>query len=126
MDSFVTHTQLLIILLIILLGVGIYSYAMLKHAIELRQRTTQVIEDLTIVQTYIDVELAAKLLEQQLTIDAILIDQDLQNANLNYLNENSNITYGNTIAILNNITYDGAKANTTATGYNWPLPLPIV
>lgn len=126
MDSFVTHNQLLIILLIVLLGAGIFAYAMLKHAIELRTLTTKVIEDLTVVQGYIDVELAAKLVEQQLTIDAILLDQDLQNVNLNYLNENSNITYGNTLAILNNITYDAAKANTTATGYNWPLPLPIV
>jgi len=86
MDTFVTHNQLLIILLIILLGVGIYSYAMLKHAIELRQRTTQVIEDLAVVQGFIDAELTVKLAEQGLAIDAI-------GDNLGKLNTNSNITF---------------------------------
>ena len=95
MDTFVTHNQLLIILLIILLGVGIYSYAMLKHAIELRQRTTQVIEDLAIVQGFIDGELAVKLLEQQVAIDEISIVQQLQGVNLSNLNTNSRISADN-------------------------------
>lgn len=121
MDSFVTHNQLLIILLIILLGVGIFSFAMIKHAVELRQKTTQVIEDLTVVQTYIDVELSAKLLEQQVAIDLVSEVQQLQGDNLEKLNQNSNITYGNTLVILNNTTYDAARSNTDLTGYNWPL-----
>lgn len=117
MDSFVTHNQLLIILLIILLGVGIYSYAMLKHAIELRQRTTQVIEDLAIVQTYIDVELAAKLVEQQVAIDLISDVQQLQGDNLGFLNQNSNITYNNFIKIINGGTLNPFDM----IGYTQPL-----
>ncbi len=96
MDSpFVTHNQLLIIILIILLGVGIYSYAMLKHAIELRQRTTQVIEDLAVVQGVIDTELIVDLAEQQLAIDAISLVQQAQGINLSNLNTNSGISLSN-------------------------------
>lgn len=125
-EYYVSHNQLLIILLIILLGVGIYSYAMLKHAIELRQRTTQVIEDLAVVQGYIDVELASKLLEQQVAITLVSDVQQLQGDNLELLNQNSNIIRGNTVAILDNGTYDNARTGTTLDGYNYPLPLPII
>lgn len=77
MNTFVTHDQLLIILIIVLLGAGIFAFAMLKHAIELRQKTTQVIEDLSVVQTYIDVELAEQLLKQQISIDKLIWNQGI-------------------------------------------------
>ena len=67
-SNFVTYNHLLFITGIVVLSIGIFLYSMLKHAIELRQRTTQVIEDLTLVQTYIDVELAASLAAQDLSI----------------------------------------------------------
>jgi hypothetical protein len=120
-ENYVSHNQLLIILLIILLGTAIFAYAMIKHAVELRERTTQVIEDLSVVQTYIDVELAAKLVEQQSAITLISEVQQFQGTNIEKLNENSNITYSNTIAIINNLTFTDARSNTTLTGYNWPL-----
>ena len=113
-ELYVSHTQLLIILLIVLLGAGIFAYAMLKHAIELRERTTQIVEDLSIVQGYIDVELAAKLLEQQVAIDLISV-------NLGQLNINSDITYGNIDAIKDNAAYSDARNATIIAGYNWPL-----
>ena len=117
MDTFVTHNQLLIILLIILLGAGIFAYAMLKHAIELRQITTKVIEDLSIVQGYIDVELAAKLLEQQVAIDLI-------GDNIGKLNINSDITYFDLEIIKNSKQFGpGSLGNigledVTLTGWN--------
>lgn len=122
-EFYVSHNQLLIILLIILLGVGIFSYAMLKHAIELRNRTTQIVEDLSIVQGYIDVELAAKLLQQQITIDEqqividlLSLDQNIQNSNLEKLYQNSNVTYENFDKILNN-------ENPNVDTYYQPLPI---
>lgn len=121
MNTFVTHDQLLIILIIVLLGAGIFAFAMLKHAIELRQKTTQVIEDLSVVQTYIDVELAAKFLEQQAAITLISDVQQLQGVNLEKLNENSNITYSNTFQIVNGVTYNDARLGTTLGNYNYPL-----
>jgi hypothetical protein len=86
MDTFVTHDQLLIILLLVFIGATIFAYAMLKHAIELRNITTKVIEDLSIVQGVIDAELTVNLAEQQLAIDAIGV-------NLANLNTNSGITF---------------------------------
>ena len=100
MKEFVTHNQLLIILTIVFLGASIFAYAMLKHAIQLRSITTQVIEDLSIVQGYIDVELAGTLVEQQLAIDLISGVQQLQGDNLQNLNNNSNITYSNFVNII--------------------------
>jgi hypothetical protein len=120
-ETYVTHNQLLIILLIILLGVTIFSYAMINHAVELRNRTTQIIEDLTDVQTYIDVELAAKLIEQQASITLISDVQQFQGTNIEKLNENSNITYNNTQKIIDNANYSDARNNTTLNGYNYPL-----
>ena len=120
-ETYVTHNQLLIILLIILLGVTIFSYAMINHAVELRNRTTQIIEDLTDVQTYIDVELAAKLIEQQASITLISDVQQFQGTNIQKLNENSNITYNNTQKIIDNANYIDARNNTTLNGYNYPL-----
>jgi hypothetical protein len=120
-ENYVSHNQLLIILLIILLGTAIFAYAMIKHAVELRERTTQVIEDLSVVQTFIDVELAAKLLEQQAAITLISEVQQFQGTNIEKLNENSNITYNNTDKIIQNADYSNARSNTTLVGYNWPL-----
>lgn len=114
MDTFVTHDQLLIILLLVFIGASIFAYAMLKHAIELRQRTTQIVEDLSIVQGFIDVELAAKLLEQQVAIDAISIVQGLQNDNLFKLNINSDISHTNFVTISNG-------GLPTVDGYYYPL-----
>jgi hypothetical protein len=118
MKEFVTHNQLIIILLLILIGVGIFSYAMLKHAVELRQITTKVIEDLSIVQGFIDVELATTLVEQQLAIDAILVDQAIQDDNLEKLKQNSNLTYTNFLTIKNSADFGAAQTNTNIIDYN--------
>jgi hypothetical protein len=107
MDTFVTHDQLLIILILVFIGASIFAYAMLKHAIELRQRTTQIVEDLSIVQGYIDVELAASI--------------DLISANLGQLNTNSDITFVDLEIIKNSTKFGtglGGLENVTLTGWN--------
>jgi hypothetical protein len=55
-EKYVSHDQLLFILLVILIGLAIFSFAMIKHAVELRDRTTKVIQDLAYFQGYVDVE----------------------------------------------------------------------
>jgi hypothetical protein len=102
MDTFVTHNQLLIILIIVLLGAGIFAYGMLKHAIELRQKTTQVIEDLSVVQTYIDVELAEQLLKQQVSIDKLIWNQGITYLDLITIRDST--TFGAGVGGLGNVT----------------------
>jgi hypothetical protein len=116
-EKYVSHDQLLFILLVILIGLAIFSFAMIKHAVELRQRTTTVIEDLALVQTYIDVELAAKLLEQQAAITLISDVQQFQGQNIEKLNENSNISY----TIFDKIITGIPLALSDLNGYNQPL-----
>lgn len=100
-EKYVSHDQLLFILLVILIGLAIFSFAMIKHAVELRDRTTKVIQDLAYFQGYVDVEIAEKLVEQQAAITVISDVQQLQGDNLELLNQNSNITYTSFLKIIN-------------------------
>ena len=120
MDTFVTHNQLLIILILVFIGASIFAYAMLKHAVELRNITTNIIEDLTVVQGFIDVELAAKLLEQQAAITLISDVQQAQGVNLANLNTNSGITADNfeTIRTATGFT-PGNSGNVTLNGWQF-------
>jgi hypothetical protein len=60
-SNFVTYNHLLFIASMLMIGLGIFLFSMLKHAIELRQRTTDIIEDLSVIQGYIDIDLETKL-----------------------------------------------------------------
>jgi hypothetical protein len=60
-SNFVTYNHLLFIVAMLMIGLGIFLFSMLKHAIELRQRTTDIIEDLSVIQGYIDIDLETKL-----------------------------------------------------------------
>lgn len=60
-SNFVTYNHLLFILIMLIIGIGIFLYSMLKHAVELQNRTTNIIKDLSVIQGYIDVDLENKL-----------------------------------------------------------------
>ncbi len=107
MNTFVTHDQLLIILILVFIGASIFAYAMLKHAIELRRISAKVIEDLAVVQVFIDVELAASI--------------DLISANLGQLNTNSDITFVDLEIIKNSTIFGpgfGGLGEVTVAGWN--------
>jgi hypothetical protein len=60
-NNYVTYNHLLFITVMIMIGLGIFLYSMLKHAIELQNKTSNILGDLATIQGYIDVDLEEKL-----------------------------------------------------------------
>jgi hypothetical protein len=99
-NNFVTYNHLLFITSMLMIGLGIFLFSMLKHAIELRQKTTNIIEDLSIIQGTIDIDIETKLSKLIWNQGITYIDLDI----IKY-----SAKFGSGIGGLENVTLDTWK-----------------